>query len=53
MYRSSIHICLVFLDRKCIPSIVVDLKPEDTMDDVPLDDDSESDPDEMDDAGEL
>jgi hypothetical protein len=45
--------CLVFLDRKSIPSIVVDFKPQDTIDDVHLDDDSESDPDAMDDAGEL
>ncbi|CAA0820254.1 Unknown protein [Striga hermonthica] len=41
--------------RQCIPSIVADLKPDDTMEKehVPLNDDSESDPDEMDDAGEL
>ncbi|KAF0934275.1 hypothetical protein E2562_024465 [Oryza meyeriana var. granulata] len=46
-------------DRKCIPSIVADLKPQDTMSAAPSaplndeEDDSESDPDEMDDAGEL
>jgi hypothetical protein len=53
MYRSLINICIVFVDRKSIPSIVVDFTPEDTTDDVVKDDDSESDPDEMDDAGEL
>jgi hypothetical protein len=52
MYRSLINICIVFVDRKSIPSIVVDFTPEDTTDDVVIDD-SESDPDEMDDAGEL
>ncbi|KAF0911810.1 hypothetical protein E2562_012299 [Oryza meyeriana var. granulata] len=46
-------------DRKCIPSIVADLKPQDTMSAAPSaplndeEDNSESDPDEMDDAGEL
>ncbi|KAF0888893.1 hypothetical protein E2562_019400 [Oryza meyeriana var. granulata] len=46
-------------DRKCIPSIVADLKPQDIMSAAPSaplndeEDDSESDPDEMDDAGEL
>ncbi|KAF0919916.1 hypothetical protein E2562_032326 [Oryza meyeriana var. granulata] len=46
-------------DRKCIPSIVADLKAQDTMSAAPSaplndeEDDSESDPDEMDDAGEL
>jgi hypothetical protein len=53
MYRSLINICIVFVDRKNIPSIVVDFTPEDTTDDVIIDDDSESDPDEMDDAGVL
>jgi hypothetical protein len=52
MYRSLINICIVFVDSKSIPSIVVDFTPEDTTDDVDIDD-SESDPDEMDDAGEL
>jgi hypothetical protein len=52
MYRSLINICIVFVDRKSIPSLVVDFTPEDTTDDVVIDD-SESDPDEMDDAGEL
>jgi hypothetical protein len=52
MYRSLINICIVFVDRKSIPSLVVDFTPEDTTDDVVIDD-SESDPNEMDDAGEL
>jgi hypothetical protein len=53
MYHPLINICIVFVDCKSIPSTVVDFTPEDTTDDVVIDDDSESDPNEMDGAGEL